>query len=165
MKLLRYLLLSALLIIVLATGLFFYFQPNQAEDNKMVLNQTMIRYEDLKYHLQTEPKAFFFCVKSDQNCVYTENEIIKPLLNNAGVSTFDQIHYVDASALDKNLLPSAIKQRLGFTHYPAFVVLSQEGDKITVHSVLAWNDSVQLSQYDLKNWMKENKLWLDTYLD
>jgi len=67
--------------------------------------------------------------------------------------------------LDENVLPSAIKSRLGFSHFPAFVTLSKVNDKVIVHSVLEWNDDMNFTKADLQDWMIQNELWLDEYTD
>jgi hypothetical protein len=65
--------------------------------------------------------------------------------------------------LNQNVLPSAIKERLGFSHFPDFVLLSKVEGKLNILSVLEWNDAMNFTQYDLKNWMIQNQLWLDEY--
>lgn len=165
-NLLKISLLVLLFIIVSSTLLFFYFMPTEQEikmfDN---LNETKIEYKDLNNHLNESIQAYFFCSYEDQNCIYTSNEIIKPLLLSASVNRFEKIIFVDASKLDNNVLPSAIKKSLGFSHYPAFVTLSKLNDQIIVHSVLEWNDDMNFTKVDLRDWMIQNQLWLEEYTD
>ncbi len=162
----KILILVIISITIISTMLFFYFKPTEQKlgifDN---LNEQKLEYEDFNQHLNETPQAYFFCAENNQNCSYTHNEIIKPLALSASTDRFEKIYFVNASKLDENVLPSAIKSRLGFSHYPAFVVISKVQDKIVVHSVLEWNDNMNFTKIDLKDWMIQNGLWLDEYTD
>lgn len=154
------------IIVVVSIQLFYYFMPTEQNLELFKnLNPVTIEYKDLNNHLTETVQAYFFCTYDDQNCLYTHNEIIKPLLLSASAERFERITFVDATALDENVLPSAIKSRLGFSHYPAFVTLSKVNDKIIVHSVLEWNDDMNFTKVDLRDWMIQNQLWLDEYTD
>lgn len=154
------------IIIVSGILLFYYFMPTEQNldifDN---LNPTIIEYKDLNNHVNETIQAYFFCTYDDQNCLYTHNEIIKPLLLSASAERFERITFVNAPELDENVLPSAIKSRLGFSHFPAFVTLSKQNGKIIFHSVLEWNDDMNFTKVDLRDWMIQNQLWLDEYTD
>lgn len=163
-KLIRLIFLLLVLITVVGVILFNYFKPDeQVLEPFDGLNYVKIDYIDLLNQVNDSPKAFFFCTLDNQNCTYTENEIIEPLLKSASTNRFDQIYFVDVKELNQNVLPSAIKERLGFSHYPAFVLLSKSDGKLNILSVLEWNDAMNFTQYDLKNWMIQNQLWLDEY--
>jgi hypothetical protein len=153
-------------LIIVSTALFFYFMPTEQEldifDN---LNEEIIEYKDLNDHLDESIQAYFFCSYENQNCIYTHNEILKPLVLSASTTRFEKIFFVNAKELDENVLPSAIRSRLGFSHYPAFVTLSKIDNKIVVHSVLEWNDDMNFTKVDLRVWMIQNQLWLDEYTD
>lgn len=154
------------IIVVVSIQLFYYFMPTEQNLELFKnLNPVTIEYKDLNNHLTETVQAYFLCTYDDQNCLYTHNEIIKPLLLSASAERFERITFVDATALDENVLPSAIKSRLGFSHYPAFVTLSKVNDKIIVHSVLEWNDDMNFTKVDLRDWMIQNQLWLDEYTD
>jgi hypothetical protein len=154
------------IIIIISTFLFFYFMPTEQEldifDN---LNEQIIEYKDLNDHLDETIKAYFFCSYDNQNCIYTFNEILEPLVLSASTTRFDKIYFVNAKDLDENVLPSAIRNRLGFSHYPAFVTLSKVDNKVIIHSVLEWNDDMNFTKVDLRVWMVQNQLWLDEYTD
>lgn len=163
-KIIRLLLLLFVLITLVGVLLFNYFKPNeQVLEPFDSLNVVKIDYIDLLNQVNETPKAFFFCTLNNQNCTYTENEIIEPLLKSASSQRFEQIYFVDVEELNQNVLPSAIKERLGFSHFPAFALLSKVDGKINILSVLEWNDAMNFTQYDLKNWMIQNQLWLDEY--
>ena len=163
-KLIRLIFLLLVLTTLVGVILFNYFKPNeQVLEPYDSLNVVKIDYIDLLNQVDEKPKAFFFCALDNQNCTYTENEIIEPLLKSASTPRFDQIYFVDVKELNQNVLPSAIKERLGFSHYPAFVLLSKVEGKLNILSVLEWNDAMNFTQYDLKNWMIQNQLWLDEY--
>jgi len=165
-NLLKILLTFISIIIISSIFLFYYFMPT--EQNLELfnnLNPTSIEYKELNNHVNDSIQAYFFCTYKNQNCLYTHNEIIKPLLLSASTDRFERITFVDASVLDENVLPSAIKSRLGFSHFPAFVTLSKSNDMIIVHSVLEWNDDMNFTKIDLRDWMKQNQLWLDEYTD
>lgn len=153
-------------IIIVSTILFFYFMPTEQElaifDN---LNEQIIEYKDLNNHLDESIQAYLFCSFDNQNCIYTYNEILKPLVLSASTTRFDEIFFVNAKDLDENVLPSAMRSRLGFSHYPAFVTLSKVDNKIIIHSVLEWNDDMNFTKVDLRDWMIQNQLWLDEYTD
>lgn len=165
-KLLKTIILLLLFITSITVLLFFYFMP---EEQDLILfenlNPVKIEYKDINNHLNETVQAYFFCTYNDQNCLYTHNEIIKPLLLSASAERFERITFVDASDLDENVLPSAIKARLGFSHYPAFVTLSKVNNQVIVHSVLEWNDDMNFTKVDLRDWMIHNNLWLDEYTD
>jgi len=154
------------IIIIISTSLFFYFMPTEQEldifDN---LNEKIIEYKDLNNHLNETVQAYFFCSYDNQNCIYTFNEILEPLVLSASTTRFEEIYFVNAKDLDDNVLPSAIRNRLGFSHYPAFVTLSKVDNKVIVHSVLEWNDDMNFTKVDLRVWMIQNQLWLDEYTD
>jgi hypothetical protein len=154
------------IIIVMSTILFFYFRPTEQEldifDN---LNEQIIDYKDLNKHLDESIQAYFFCSFDNQNCIYTHNEILKPLVLSASTTRFEEIFFVNAEDLDENVLPSAIRDRLGFSHFPAFVTLSKIDNKIIIHSVLEWNDDLNFTKVDLRDWMIQNQLWLEEYTD
>jgi hypothetical protein len=163
-KLIRLILLLFVLLTLVGVFLFNYFKPNeQVLEPFDSLNVVKIKYIDLLNQVNETPKAFFFCTLKNQNCIYTENEIIEPLLKSASSKRFEQIFFVDVKELNQNVLPSAIKERLGFSHFPAFVLLNKVDGKINILSVLEWNDAMNFTQYDLKNWMIQNQLWLDEY--
>jgi hypothetical protein len=153
-------------IIIISTSLFFYFRPTEQEldifDN---LNEQIIEYKDLNNHLNETVQAYFFCSYDNQNCKYTFNEILEPLVLSASTTRFEEIFFVNAKDLDENVLPSAIRNRLGFSHYPAFVTLSKIDNKVIIHSVLEWNDDMNFTKVDLRVWMIQNQLWLDEYTD
>lgn len=165
-NLIKILIPTLLLTILIIVALFFYFMPTEQElgifDN---LNEQKIDYKDLNNHLNESVQAYFFCSEENQNCIYTHNEIVKPLILSASTERFNRIFYVNAEELDENVLPSAIRNRLGFSHYPAFVTLSIVNNKIVVHSVLEWNDDMNFTKVDLKDWMIQNDLWLEEYTD
>lgn len=165
-NLIKILIPTLLLTILIIVTLFFYFMPTEQElgifDN---LNEQKIDYKDLNNHLNESVQAYFFCSEENQNCIYTHNEIVKPLILSASTERFNRIFYVNAEELDENVLPSAIRNRLGFSHYPAFVTLSIVNNKIVVHSVLEWNDDMNFTKVDLKDWMIQNDLWLEEYTD
>jgi len=165
-NLLKILLIFISLLVLTSILLFYYFMPTEQNlelfDN---LNPTIVEYKDLNNHLNESVQAYFFCTYDDQNCLYTHNEIIKPLLLSASAERFELITFVNAKELDENVLPSAIKSRLGFSHFPAFVTLSKVNDEIVVHSVLEWNDDMNFTKVDLRDWMIQNQLWLDEYTD
>ena len=165
-NLLKISLLIILIIVVSSVLLFYYFMPTEQNleifDN---LNPIKIEYKELNNHLNETIQAYFFCTYDDQNCLYTHNEIIKPLLLSASAVRFERITFVNAPELDENVLPSAIKSRLGFSHFPAFVTLSKQNDQIIIHSVLEWNDDLNFTKVDLRDWMIQNQLWLDEYTD
>lgn len=164
LKLIRLLLLIFVLLTLVGVLLFNYFKPDeQVLEPFDSLNVEKIEYIDLLNQVDERPKAFFFCTLGNQNCSYTENEIIEPLLKSASTDRFDQIYFVDVKELNQNVLPSAIKERLGFSRFPAFVLLSKVDGKMNILSVLEWNDAMNFTQYDLKNWMIQNQLWLDEY--
>ena len=163
-KLLKLIFLLFVLLTLVGVFLFNYFKPDEQSFEPFdSLNVIKIDYLDLLNQINEKPKAFFFCAIGNQNCTYTENEIIEPLLKSASVNRFEQIYFVDAKELNENVLPSAIKERLGFAHFPAFVILSKVEGKIVIQSVLEWDDAMNFTQYDLKNWMIQNQLWLDEY--
>lgn len=165
-NLIKIVILILIFTIILSVSLFFYFMPTEQElgifDN---LNKQKIEYKDLTNHLNESVQAYFFCSEENQNCVYTHNEIVKPLILSASTERFNKIFFVNAEKLDENVLPSAIRNRLGFSHYPAFVTLSMLNDKIVVHSVLEWNDDANFTKVDLRDWMIQNELWLEEYTD
>ena len=126
LKLIRLLLLIFVLLTLVGVLLFNYFKPDeQVLEPFDSLNVEKIEYIDLLNQVDERPKAFFFCTLGNQNCSYTENEIIEPLLKSASTDRFDQIYFVDVKELNQNVLPSAIKERLGFSRFPAFVLLSK----------------------------------------
>jgi len=158
--------LALIIIIVASTVLFYYFMPTEQElDIFNNLNEQKLEYSELNNHLNENIQAYFFCQETNQNCIYTQNEIIKPLILSASAIRFERIFYVNSNELDENVLPSAIKSRLGFAHFPAFVTLSKVNDKVIVHSVLEWNDDMNFTKADLQDWMIQNELWLDEYTD
>lgn len=127
------------------------------------INATTIPYEDLISKMDTGPKAYFFCTDSDIDCRYIDNEMLDVLVVDAHVERFNNLLLVDTATLDQSILPSALKERFGFSDFPAFAILSYENGTVIIHSVLQWTNSDPFTMLDLKEWMKENKLWLKEY--
>lgn len=157
-----------LILIVLALAVFlslyvFFLAKKQDIVYFEGLNPTTIPYEDLIQSMDSTPKAYFFCTENNIDCRYIDAEMIDILLIDAHVARFDNLILVDTATLDKTILPSALKDRFGFSGFPAFAILSYENGTIVVHSVLEWTNSDPFTMLDLKDWMKENKLWLKEY--
>lgn len=144
--------------------LFIFFQPEEKVDDLFnQLNASWVDYEDLTQHLGPEPKAYFFCTETQANCIYTNNEILDDLTQDANTERFTQIYFVDMTKLSNEILPSALKSSLGFSHYPAFALLSIQQKTIQIHSVYEWSDDAVFTMYGLKSWMVANQLWLAEY--
>jgi hypothetical protein len=155
-----------LLIFALSVSLILFFQ-NEATTaiNFDRLYPTIIPYEKLDQHVREDAQAYFFCTTTSVNCVYVYKDILVPLMNNAGVDRFEQIFFVEASILEKDILPSAMLQRLGFEEMPAFVLLRKDQNRIVFENVYAWNDATPITLGRLKQWMLDNDLWLSSYQD
>lgn len=157
-----------LILIIVALAVFlslyvFFLAKKQTIVYFEGLNAQAVPYEDLIPTMDTSPKAYFFCTESSVDCRYIDSEMIDILLIDAHVSRFDNILLVDTATLDKSILPSALKARFGFSGFPAFAILSYENGAVVIHSVLEWTNSDPFTMLDLKDWMKENKLWLKEY--
>lgn len=144
--------------------IFLFFQPEK-KVNVLYdqVNSSWVHYEDLIQHLGTDPKAYFFCTEIEANCIYTNNEILDELAKDANTDRFTQIYFVDMAQLDIEILPSAIKSSLGFSHYPAFAMLSRNNKTIQIHAVYEWSEDAVFTPYGLKSWMMANGLWLEEY--
>lgn len=141
-----------------------YFDPKFSSSTPFnQLNETKVAYEDILNHLESNPKAYFFCVEDDADCNYTNQEVLNILVSSANTQRFDQIYYVDLDQIDVGILPSALKSRLGFSHYPAFALLSKNGTNIVVHSVLEWTEEAIFTPSNVKQWLIENQLWKTEY--
>ena len=127
------------------------------------LNAESIPYDDLISHMTETPSAYFFCTNTDLDCRFIDTEILNMLLIDAHVERFENIVLVDTKTLGNTVLPSALLARFGFSDFPAFALLSYKNGSIVVHNVLQWTNSNPLTMLDLKEWMKENKLWLAEY--
>jgi len=127
------------------------------------INTEVVLYQDLTTTMTSEKKAYFFCTKNNKDCRYIDTEMLDILNIDAHVERFDNIFLVDTASLDKTILPSALKSRFGFSDVPAFAILSYENGTILVHSVLQWTNASPFTAANLKEWMKENKLWLTEY--
>jgi len=157
-----------LILIIVALAVFlslyvFFLAKKQTIVYFEGLNAETIPYEDLIPTMDSSPKAYFFCTENSVDCRYIDSEMIDILLIDAHVSRFDNILLVDTATLDKSILPSALKARFGFSGFPAFAILSYENGTVVIHSVLEWTNSDPFTMLDLKDWMKENKLWLKEY--
>lgn len=157
-----------LILIVVALAVFlslyvFFLAKKQSFVYFEGLNAQAIPYEDLIQTMDATPKAYFFCTEEDIDCRYIDSEMIDMLLIDAHVSQFNNILLVDTASLDKSILPSVLKARFGFSGVPAFAILSYENGTVIVHSVLQWTNTDPFTMLDLKDWMKENKLWLKEY--
>ena len=155
-----------LLVIGLSFSLILFFQ-NEADTQVDFdrLYPSVILYEKLDQHVRDFPQAYFFCTTTSVNCVYVYKDILIPLMNNAGVERFEQIFFVEASILEKDILPSAMLQRLGFEEMPAFVLLRKDQNRMVYENVYAWNDAAPITLGRLKQWMLDNGLWLPSYQD
>lgn len=156
--------LIPLIVLGVFVGLYVFFS---AEKQKVVYfkapNIVHIEFKDLVSEMNTNKVAYFFCTESNVDCRYIDKEILDFLLIDANVEHFDNIIMVDTATMDKSILPSVLQQRFGFSHVPAFAILSYENGRIIIHSVLQWTNSSPFTAFDLKEWMKENKLWLKEY--
>ena len=122
-----------------------------------------VDYEELIDVLDETPRAFFFCTESDVDCRYIDTKMIRVLINDANTTRFDHITLVDTASMNQSILPSVTKATLGFSHIPAFAILSYRNGKVIVHAVLEWSTENPFTQLNLKDWMKENDLWLNEY--
>lgn len=155
-----------ILILALAVFLSFYVYfsaKKQPVDYFKGLPAESIPYDDLVSQMSQTPTPYFFCTESDLDCRYIDTEILNMLLIDAHVERFNNIILVDTATLDDSILPSALLSRFGFSDIPAFAVLSYTNGNIVVHSVLQWTNANPFTMLDLKEWMKENKLWLSEY--
>jgi hypothetical protein len=155
-----------ILLVLMIVLLVYYLQPKPrlSEDFKSI-NPIHISYERLDRYVDSNQRAYFFCYEDNVDCRYVSKDIITPLVNSAGVNRFDQIFLVNSKPLKNDILPSAIRSRLGFESVPAFVILSKIDNKIVYHSVLEWKDTQPITIAGLKSWMILNGLWLDEYQD
>lgn len=127
------------------------------------LNPETVSFEDLTQTMSTTPAAYFFCETDNPDCRYIDTEMINILLIDAHTERFNNLILVDTKTLDSDILPSALLARYGFSGVPAFAILSYENGTIVIHSVLQWSTAEPFTMLDLKDWMKENKLWLPEY--
>ena len=125
--------------------------------------EEQVAYKDLTSVLDETPRAFFFCTESNADCRYIDTKMIRVLIEDANTSRFDHITLVDTATMNPAILPSVTKATLGFAHIPAFAILSYRNDKIIVHAVLEWTTETPFTSLNLKDWMKENDLWLNEY--
>lgn len=156
--------MAVLILCALLWSIFLYFAPkmNQAPAFSQ-LNEKAVDYRDLLNDLSSTPKAYFFCTIDNVDCLYTNQEVIDFLITSANTQRFDQITFVDMVSIDAGILPSALKSHVGFSHYPAFAMLSKSGKDIVVHSVYEWTDEAIFTPVGLKQWMVENALWRPDY--
>ena len=165
----RYILtLSTLLILIvgLSVSLVIFFQPKP--QNTITFDRlypTQIHYRNFERYVDKVDRAYFFCSLDSINCQYVYQDILVPLMNVAGTERFEQIFFVNADILKQDILPSAIKNRLGFEEMPAFVILRKEQNRIVYRNVYAWSDSNPMTLNQLKLWMIDNNLWLESYQD
>jgi len=160
------LLTPVILIVVLVYSLVFFFDPKPTlTENFNSINPIRIPYAQLDRYVDSAQRAFFFCYEDNINCRYVSKDIIAPLVISAGVKRFDHIFLVDSQPLRNDILPSAIRERLGFEAVPAFVILSKVDNKIVYHSVLEWKDSQPITSANLKFWMIANGIWLESFQD
>lgn len=159
----RSILIIGIAIAILLSLYVFYSAKKQEVVVFEGLNTQVIEYKNLIPSMNSESKAYFFCTKTNIDCRYIDTEMIDVLNIDAHAERFDNILLVDTSTLDKTILPSALKSRFGFSDVPAFAILSYENGNIVIHSVLQWTNTDPFTALDLKDWMKENKLWLPEY--
>lgn len=158
------LVLILITIIILTTTLLLFIEPKDPiVTNFDHYNTLKVDYLNIKEHIGSSKKAYFFCSESNADCIYTDTEIIPALINSANTNRFDQIYYVDITDINENILPSALKKHLGFAQYPAFALLSYENNKIIIHSVYEWKEDSIFSAVGIKQWMVENELWKIEY--
>jgi len=80
--------LALILVTVSSTVLFYYFMPTEQNlDIFNNLNEQKLEYSELNAHLNGNIQAYFFCQETNQNCIYTQNEIKKPPLTNPNTTT------------------------------------------------------------------------------
>jgi hypothetical protein len=160
---LRRIFIMGIAIVLLFSLYFFYSAKKQEAVIFEGINAQVIEYKDLIQSLSSEGQTYFFCTKTNIDCRYIDTEMIDVLNIDAHVERFDNILLVDTATLDNTILPSALKSRFGFSDVPAFAILSYENGSIVIHEVLQWTNEDPFTALDLKEWMKENKLWLSEY--
>lgn len=153
-----------LFILVLLFSLYAYFSAKKQQVTYFKgTNAQHIAYKELVTTMNSNSVAYFFCTKSNVDCRYIDKEMLDFLLIDANVERFENIFLVDTATMDKSVLPSSLAAHFGFSNIPAFALLSYENGSVVVHSVLQWTNSNPFTSLDLKEWMKENKLWLKEY--
>ncbi len=157
---------SVILILILALFLslyFFFSAKKQSVTYFESINTNHIAYNNLIPSMNSTPTAYYFCTETNIDCRYIDNKMLDALVIDANVERFENILLVDTATMQNSILPSALKARLGFSDFPAFAVLSYENGFVVIHSVLQWSNSDPFTLLDLKDWMKENGLWLENY--
>lgn len=155
------LILIALLLIIISYSTFASRRQTLVYFDHLAKEQ--ISFSDLTNVLDETPRAFFFCTQSDADCRYIDTKMIRVLVADANTERFDHISLVDTSSMNPSVLPSVTKATLGFSHFPAFAILSYRRGKIIIHAVLEWSKNEPFTNLNLKDWMKENDLWLNEY--
>lgn len=156
--------LIPLTVLSFIVGLYVFFSAKKQEVSYFKSpNIVHIAFKDLVSKMESNKVAYFFCTESNVDCRYVDKEILDFLLIDANVEKFDNIFLVDTATIDPSILPSILQKRFGFTDVPAFAILSYENGKVIIHSVIQWTNSVPFTAHDLKEWMKENELWLKEY--
>ncbi len=145
-------------------GLYVFFSAKKQEVIYFKApNIVHIAFKDLVTKMDANKVAYFFCTESNVDCRYIDKEILDFLLIDANVERFDNIILVDTETMDESILPSVLQKRFGFSDVPAFAILSYENGEIIIHSVIQWTNTNPFTAFDLKEWMKQNKLWLKEY--
>lgn len=103
---------------------------------------------------------YYFCSIDNDDCLYINDYVLKPLAATLDVDTIDIIEYVDLSTLSSEWTPQRLKNQWGFDAFPAFVaVQSSSNGNQEILSVLQWNAENPIDQDSLRNWMIENNIW------
>lgn len=110
--------------------------------------------ENKSYHY------YYFCSIDNDDCIYINDYVLKPLSTTLNVDTIDIIEYVDLSTLSSEWTPQRLKNQWGFDDFPAFVAISKDTDgNQEILSVLQWSADNPIDEDSLKNWMIENNIW------
>lgn len=151
------------LILTIVISYFWFSARRQTLTYFKNLAKDQIPFNELLDVLDETPRAFFFCTQDNADCRYIDTKMIRVLTSDANTERFDHITLVDTATMNLAVLPSVTKATYGFSHFPAFAILSYRNGKIVVHAVLEWEKDAPFTFLNLKDWMKDNDLWLNEY--
>lgn len=163
--------LTLLLVYSLAIVGYKAYEPDKSTLTTSMLTEknSGLDYDTLtQYTLSSGSSAihyFVFYSENDDNSKYLQFNVLNPLEKDANSRFQDLLEYVDVTKLEESLNTNQLKEEWHIAHTPALLACKVKGDHIIIENSLEWSQDKPLNEFNVKQWLIQNGLYLSTAED
>lgn len=144
------------------TLLYNIFTPPTAQAMPVYMSRSTLEIENLESYvlsLGNSNRVYVLIGQNDDaNTVYLTETVLHNLAQSANVDEFTNLDYVNVSVMnDQTRL--LLNNTYHLTTLPAFVSLQNDNGRMTVTSILEWDDQSPIAPSDVQEWMQINNIW------